>query len=56
MKSKHRDHDQLILFTKGNKPAKREDQKASAEEADAFFSALKSQLEQLNTRPVSSSK
>ena len=56
MKSKHRDHDQLILFTKGNKPAKREDQKASAEEADAFFSALKAQLDQLNTRPVSSSK
>jgi len=54
MKSQHRD--QLILFTKGNKPAKREDQKASAEEADAFFSALKSQLDQLNTRPVSSSK
>ena len=55
MKSQHRG-DQLILFTKGNKPAKREDQKASAAEADAFFSALKSQLDQLNTRPVSSSK
>lgn len=55
MKSQHRG-DQLILFTKDNKPAKREDQKASAAEADAFFSALKSQLDQLNTRPVSSSK
>jgi len=54
MKPQHRD--QLILFTKDNKPAKREDQKASAEEAEAFFSSLKSQLAQLNTPPVSSGK